>query len=180
MWIRQLSQGWWEDLIIASQQCDADALQVSTRRRRTQQGDSVALDLVQIGEVSAARHALEGDPVAHGNRKTLDSLQDPERPPSQFAAKSSPHPSSITVLKRRLTLNRTVSWPRRGAAGGPSVTTAEHIKVAYVSRICNGSHGGDGVAEASGRHPWPNFGQNQFWPIHFRPVLFGQAGCAVY
>ena len=35
------SQGRWEDLIIASQQCDADALKVSSRRRRTQQGDSV-------------------------------------------------------------------------------------------------------------------------------------------
>ena len=63
------TQGRWEDLIFASQQCDADALKASSRRRRTQQGDSVekradrALDLIQMGALSAARHALEGDPL---------------------------------------------------------------------------------------------------------------------
>ena len=80
------SQGRWEDLIHASQQCDAEASKASSHRRRTQQGDSVekradrALDLVQMGELSAARHALEGDPIAPGNRQTLNALQDPERP----------------------------------------------------------------------------------------------------
>ena len=55
----------------------------SSRRRRTQQGDSVekradrTMDLVQMGELSAARHALEGDPIAPGNRQTLYALQDP-------------------------------------------------------------------------------------------------------
>ena len=75
------------DLIFASQQCDLDTLKASSRRRRTQRGDSVerradrALDLIQMGELSAARHALEGDPIAPGNRQTLSALQDPERRP---------------------------------------------------------------------------------------------------
>ena len=40
-----------------------------------------ALDLVQMGELTAARHTLEGDPIALGNHQTLNALQDPERRP---------------------------------------------------------------------------------------------------
>ena len=139
------TQGRWEDL---SQLCDADALKASSCRRRTQQGDSVekradrALDLVQMGELSAARHALEGDPIAPGNRQTLNALQDPERRPLQFPGKPSLRPSSIIFLRRRLIWIRTdscevaVSTPR--AAGGPSGMTAEHIKVVLESeRVCS-------------------------------------------
>ena len=35
--------------------------------------------LVQMGELSAGRQALEGASLAPGNRQTLDALQDPQR-----------------------------------------------------------------------------------------------------
>ena len=50
------TQGRWEDLIIASQQCDADALKVSSRRR-TQQGDSVEKRAAEAPK-TAAKEAL--------------------------------------------------------------------------------------------------------------------------
>ena len=91
------AQGW-EELIIASRQCDEVADKAAVRRRRRQQGDTVekradrALDLVHMGELSAARHALEGDPIAPGNQQTLRALQDPNRRP---AVLRSPLPPAI-------------------------------------------------------------------------------------
>ena len=64
------------------------AAQGGMRRQRTHNRDSVerraqrAEQLVQWGELSAARSALEGAPVAPGNDATLSALQDlRKRPP---------------------------------------------------------------------------------------------------
>ena len=90
--------GRWEELIVASRQCDEAADKAAVRRRRRQQGDTVekradrALDLVQMGELSAARHALESDPIAPGNQQTQRALQDPNRRP---AVLRSPLPPAI-------------------------------------------------------------------------------------
>ena len=75
------TQGRW-DLIIASQQNDEDALKVSSRRRRTQQGDSSGERSRQGFGVGPdrSRHAMEGD-IAPGNRQMLNALQDQERRP---------------------------------------------------------------------------------------------------
>ena len=37
--------------------------------------------LISMGEISAARHALEGSPVAPGNEDTLNALRDEDRRP---------------------------------------------------------------------------------------------------
>ena len=69
-------------------QCDATASKVPSRRRRRHEGDSLekradrVLDLVHMGEFSAARHALDGAPIAPGNEQTLNSLRDRERRPT--------------------------------------------------------------------------------------------------
>ena len=160
----RFTQGRWEDLIFASQQGDS----VEKRADR-------ALDLIQMGELSAARHALEGDPIAPGNRQTLSALQDPERRPpvprEALPASIVNHfpQTEIDLDQDRFLAN--LRSARRGSAGGPSGMTAEHIKVVLESErdcsslwhMCQEFARGhmppedwpdDGVAEASGRHPW--------------------------
>ena len=112
--------------------------QRSTRRRRTQQGDLVekradrVLDLVQMGEQSTVRHALEGDPVTPGNRQTLNALQDPERrPPVPREALSASTTNHVPQAGFRT--GQILGQARRVAAGGPSGMTADHIKVVLES-----------------------------------------------
>ena len=81
--------GQWHELLDASISNTAKIHQRSVRRRRREQGDGIekranrALSLVQMGELSAARQALDGAPIAPGTLATLRALTDPEkRPPS--------------------------------------------------------------------------------------------------
>ena len=81
-----------------------------------------------MGELSAARHALEGDPIAPGNRQTLSALQDPERrPPVPREALPASIVNHFPQTEDMFLAN--LRSARRGAAGGPSGMTAEHIKV---------------------------------------------------
>ena len=79
------NRGQWTNLLIMSQDCSECASQAQCRRRRTHQNDSLerraecAEALVQIGELSAGRRALEGAPLAPGNMATLRELQNPLR-----------------------------------------------------------------------------------------------------
>ena len=79
-------EGQWLQLLEQSQANDLQGHQVSTRRRR-RPTDSVAMRaerakaLVQLGELSAARVALEGAEVAPGTLATLRELTNPERRP---------------------------------------------------------------------------------------------------
>ena len=78
--------GQWMDLLRLSLEVSEAASQLRSRRRRTQQ-DTVtkrverAETLVCLGEISAARHALEGSPVAPGTKETLNALRDIDRRP---------------------------------------------------------------------------------------------------
>ena len=81
------SNGDWEQFLIASRECAEAAVQVRSRRRRTRvptvdQRADRAEQLVHLGELSAARMALEGDPIAPGNDATLQALQDPRKRPA--------------------------------------------------------------------------------------------------
>ena len=85
-----------------------------------------------MGELSAARHALEGDPISPENQQTLRTLQDPNRLP---AILRSPLPPAILnqlpevefdLSQEGLLTN--LRFSRRGAAGGPSGMTADHIR----------------------------------------------------
>ena len=110
----------------------------SRRRRRRQQVEDVdrranrALSLVQMGELSAGRQALEAAVAAPGTQQTLDLLQDSSRrPPHPRAAM----PNHIAELQPEVPLEldfsifkECVHSARRGAAAGPSGMTAEHLK----------------------------------------------------
>ena len=85
-----------------------------------------------MGELSAALQALEGATVAPGTRDTLNALQDPERRPPVLR---DPIPPDIlhAVPAEQFSLDfdvftRNIRSARRGAAGGPSGMTAEHLR----------------------------------------------------
>ena len=68
-------------------ECTSRGAQASSRRRRRANPDDQesravrAEALVQMGELSFARQALEGVAVAPGNEETRAALQNPERRP---------------------------------------------------------------------------------------------------
>ena len=122
-------EGMWLRLLEESQSCEAQAHQASSRRRRNQV-DSLekranrALSLVQVGELSAARVALEGAEVAPGTLATL-RVNNPERRPPRARQELSSEPEVPFDLDADefLICLRTA---RCGAAGGPS-GKSEHL-----------------------------------------------------
>ena len=83
-------------------------------------------------ELSAGRQALEGAPVAPGNRQTLSQLRDPVRRPPVMR---DPLPAAIIefVPDRRFSLGEkkfaaNLRSSRKGAAAGPSGMTADHLR----------------------------------------------------
>ena len=84
------ARGEWLSLVEASR-VDAQSCSTATsrRRRRGSSGDMMgrrakrALQLTQWGELSSARHALEGALVAPGNERTRTMLSDPSPPRAQ-------------------------------------------------------------------------------------------------
>ena len=82
---RRFQEGEWIQLLSEGQECAAQAHRPSVRRRRRHRLDDVrdrasrALRLAQLGELSAARQALEGAQLARGDHTTLRALTDPDR-----------------------------------------------------------------------------------------------------
>ena len=79
--LRKLANGAWVDLLGLSREASESAAIVGSRRSRTRV-DTVekrverAEALISIGEIAAARHALEGSPVAPGDEDALGALRD--------------------------------------------------------------------------------------------------------
>ena len=89
--------------------------------------------LVHMGELSSARQALEGATLALGTEATLNALRDPakRRPPQPRA----PLPRELVNHESRALFNlgviqfgRNFRSAKRGAAGGPSGMTVEHLQ----------------------------------------------------
>ena len=90
-----------------------------------------ALALVQVGELSSARQALEGAELAPGNDATLRELRNPARRPN-VAREPIPEETLMSVppefeLDENLFL-RTLRSSKRGSAGGPLGMTNEHLR----------------------------------------------------
>ena len=116
--------------------CGERSRTMSVMAWRRSQADEVnraarAPSLVQTGELSAARQALEEVALAPGNLSTLSTLTDPERRPQLPR-----QPLSEEVIRTQhveqfaldsdqflLCLRKT----RRGAAPGPSSMTSDHL-----------------------------------------------------
>ena len=134
---RRFQEGEWIQLLSEGQECAAQAHRSSVRRRRRHRSDDVrdrasrALRLAQLGELSAARQALEGAQLAPGDLTTLRALTDPDRRPpvpreplSEEVATAQPvTPFESDPLEFLLCL-RTA---RRDAAQSPSGMTSDHL-----------------------------------------------------
>ena len=135
--VQLFQNGQWSQLLERSLSNDEQAHHVSSRRRR-HQTDSVekraerARNLVHLGELSAARIALEGAQVAPGTLATLRELTNPERRPprprqqlSEEVIQSTPSVGFELDESQFLVCLRTA---RRGAAGSPSGMTTDHLQ----------------------------------------------------
>ena len=132
--VNKFRAGEWSSLVEESLVVAASGHVSSRRRRRRQQVEDVerranrASSLVQMGELSAGRQALEAAVVAPGTQQTLDLLQDStRRPPHPRVAV----PNHIAELQPEVPLDldftkfkECVHSARRGAAAGPSGMTA--------------------------------------------------------
>ena len=129
-------KGQWEDLLIVSRVC-CDRAAVA-RSRRTRRGDDIksrairAEALVHLGELFPARQALEGAHLAPGSQQTLDMLRDQSKRPGEPRIPVPPdlvnhHPRSLFNLDGSMLL-RNLRSAKRGAAGGPSGMTVEHLQ----------------------------------------------------
>ena len=134
--IELFQQGLWLELLRESATCAERAHTQSVRRRRRQCVDEErqvtrALSLVHMGELSAARQALEGAPMAPGTLATLRALTDPERRPpipreglSRAVAETQPEQQfELNAEEFLICLRRA----RRGAAAGPSGMASDHL-----------------------------------------------------
>ena len=88
--------------------------------------------LIQMGELSSARQALEGADLAKGDRRTLGLLTDvnkrPDHPRDSIPEELTAYePMAMFDLDEQL-FARNVRSSRRGAAGGPSGMTTEHLR----------------------------------------------------
>ena len=130
------SAGRWVDLLCQSRVC-AEQAAVASRRRRRRSSDDVerraerAHVLVQLGELSAGRQALEGASLAPGTDATYQALTNPlKRPPVPR------EPLSDDLFVRRggrVHLDqdmfaKNLRVARRGAAGGPSGMMTDHLR----------------------------------------------------
>ena len=81
----KFNRGEWVQLIRASVECDEQA--VVSRRRKRRGGNDLehratrAFNLIQVGELSSARQALEGAEIAPGTEETLSKLTDTSKRP---------------------------------------------------------------------------------------------------
>ena len=134
---RQFHSGEWMQLLGEGTQCALEAHSRSTRRSRRSNNDDEAqraaraLSRVQLGELLAARQALEGAAVAPGTLATLAALTNPEKRPPVPRQPISPHLAQVQPVEQfQLDSDAflvCLRKSRRGAAAGPSGMTSDHL-----------------------------------------------------
>ena len=129
--------GQWGGLLHQSRDCSEKCAVSTRRRRRRAGGDDIqrraekAKVLVQLGEVSSGRHALEGASLAPGTNVTLRELQDPNK---RHPVSREKLPNEFFVRQERLfdldhdRFAKNLRVSKRGAASGPSGMTANNLR----------------------------------------------------
>ena len=131
-------RGEWLQQVAASEACDDKAAVARQRQGRRGQQDTIenrtrrAEMLVQLGELSSARQALEGPSLAPGTEATLSKLTDetkrPCRPWEPLLRGVVGHaPVTPFDLDEKLFL-RCLRSSRKGAAAGPSGMTTDNLR----------------------------------------------------
>ena len=130
--IRPICSGFVDGAVDLAPKCSGAARKGTVRRRRTQM-DTLekrverAQTLVTMEEVSAGRHALDGGAVARGTQDTLSQLRRRPRVPREPVPAELMRSDNVFALDHNL-FSKNLKCARRGAAGGPSGITAEHVK----------------------------------------------------
>ena len=126
--------GKWSHLIDDGRICAEQSSKIATRKRRRGQHDDVerraarVQALVQMGELSAGRQALEGEALAPGNEHTLHQLQRrPAVPRHQMPEDLERFWPGRRFESDEKQFSQNMRSFRRGAVAGPSGTTAEHL-----------------------------------------------------
>ena len=96
---------------------------VDTQQRRAERAQT----LVLMGEVSAGRQALDGASLAPGTQETLEQLRRRQQVPREEVPRELTQSENTFMLDHNM-LTKNLKCARRGAAGGPSGMTAEHLK----------------------------------------------------
>ena len=132
----KFAQGQRLELLSASAETSRSAADMRARRSRTRvdtmdQRVQRAEALLSMGEISAARHALEGSPVVPGSEETYNALTGANRRPPE---PRDPIPEDILQIEpvRPFELDKegflqNLRKARRGAAGGPSGMRTKHL-----------------------------------------------------
>ena len=167
------SQGEWQSLLEASAECDQQAA-VSRRRSRHRTRDNDerraarAEMLVGMGELSSARQALEGAEfgpwrstnIEHSAKSsaTTPALRDPFAPGFGLL----PTTDEVQVGPRPIQLN--LRTARKGAAGGLSGMTTEHLRpLSEDGRIPSVGRFGSTVGES--RSSWRGDAVGARWKV---------------
>ena len=131
----RFAEGQWLSLLVESNKVASDGSTGATRRRRHNPSDETkalrAERLASLGELSAARQALEGAEIAPGTLATLAELTNPDRRPARPREVVLPNlmrlqPDERIQLDEEM-FAENVRSARRGAVPGPSGMTAEHL-----------------------------------------------------
>ena len=138
----------WLDLVESARRAEELAQQSSVRRRRGESTDDLAkcvervVALVQMGEVSRARQALEGAQLAPGTLATLRALTNPRKRMlvlrevlSKTIQELQQREQFVLDAEKFLMVLRTA---KRGAAGGPSSMTSDHFFPVLENEIDSG------------------------------------------
>ena len=119
----------WKDLIEASVVCAEEAATASRRRRRRVDNNDAerrslrAMKFVQLGELSSGRQALISAPGTSATLAQLRRRQDVPREPVPDL------PRGVSTFNLDEThFGRNVRSAKRGAAGGPSGMTCDHLR----------------------------------------------------
>ena len=84
--------------------------------------------MVQLGELSSGRQALEGAALALGTTATHNALRDPQKRPPRPREAIPEIPPHRPFELDEVTFCRNLRSAKRGAAGGPSGMTWEHLR----------------------------------------------------
>ena len=150
------------DLLNENTACATRGHLSSVRARRRNVSDEAkraarAMSLVQVGELSAARQALEGAALVPGNLATLRALTDPARRPPMAREELSPEVARTEPAEPfQLNIDEFLFCPRkarRGAASGPSGMTSDHLFPILESEVDSGLFGQVGSLFAVGNVP---------------------------
>ena len=122
-----------------------NAISMKPHRKCHRDGDDVercfmkAERLIELGELSSARQALEGAAEAPGDQAKLDKLQDeccrPQQPRELLPPDMMTFEPEIEFQLDEKMFGKNLRSAKRGVAGGPSGMMTKHVRLCWTMHI---------------------------------------------